>query len=31
MNNKIKKISQDEFNSLAITVASPEQIENWSH
>lgn len=31
MNNKIKKISQDDFNSLAITVASPEQIESWSY
>ena len=29
-NNKYKKITQDDFNSIAITIASSQQIENWS-
>ncbi len=29
-NNKYKKVTQDDFNSIAITIASSQQIENWS-
>lgn len=31
MDKKANRISQDEFSAIALTIASPEQIESWSH